>query len=84
MLSLPLAGDGERLAREARRDDIHKSTLGLPVEGSDVVPDREHGEQTVPLAAEEHLPAVRGDFHGADGTEAAEDPAEDPAASSGK
>jgi len=32
--------DGEWLAREARRDEIHASSPWSPVEGGDVVPDR--------------------------------------------
>ena len=35
-----LPGDGERLAREARRDEIHDPTPWSAVEGGKVVPDR--------------------------------------------
>jgi hypothetical protein len=38
--ALPLAGDGPRLTREARRDEIHDSTPRLASEGRNVVPDR--------------------------------------------
>ena len=37
---LPLARDGERLARIARSDDIHRSTPRAAVEGGNVVPER--------------------------------------------
>lgn len=40
LLPLPLAGDGERLARVARRDEIHDSTPRSAVERGQVVPDR--------------------------------------------
>ncbi len=65
--SAALAGEGKGLAREPRRDDIHEATPGSPVEGADVVPDREQGKQTVPLAAQEDFPTVGFDFHRADG-----------------
>jgi hypothetical protein len=84
VLALPLSGDAERLAREARRDDIHESTPWLSVEGSHVVPDREQGEHTVPLTPQQDFAAERFDFHGADGAETAEDSPEDAGASSGK
>jgi hypothetical protein len=43
-------GDAERLAREARRDDIHASTPASAVEGDKVVPDRSvtHGRVSHP------------------------------------
>lgn len=45
-----LSGDAERLAREARRDDIHASTPASAVEGGNVVPDRSvtHGRISHP------------------------------------
>ena len=36
----PLARDGERLARVARREDIHRATPWFAVEAGNVVPDR--------------------------------------------
>jgi hypothetical protein len=35
-----LAGDGERLTRVSRRDEIHRSTPRASVEGSQVIPER--------------------------------------------
>jgi hypothetical protein len=35
-----LTGDGERLARESRSDEIHASTPRCAVEGVEIVPDR--------------------------------------------
>ena len=35
-----LAGDGERLARIARSDDVHRAAPWAAVEGSNIVPDR--------------------------------------------
>jgi hypothetical protein len=40
-------GDAERLAREARRDDIHASTPASAVEGAKVVPDRSFTQRRV-------------------------------------
>lgn len=40
LLRVALAGEGDRLARESRRDDIHDSTPRSAVEGRDIVPDR--------------------------------------------
>jgi len=37
---LPFARDGERLARIARSDDVHRAAPRAAVEGSNVVPDR--------------------------------------------
>ena len=82
--SKPLPGDRERLAREATSDDIHEATPRSTVEGSDVVPDREHGEHAVPLAPQQDFSAVRLDFHGADGLEPEEMGAEESPTSSGK
>ena len=65
-----LPGDGERLAREAASDDIHEATPRSSVEGSDVIPDREHGKHAVPLTPQQDFSAVRLDFHGTDGAEA--------------
>lgn len=36
----PLPGDGERLARVSRRDEIHNSTPASAIEGGKVAPDR--------------------------------------------
>jgi hypothetical protein len=36
----PPAGDRERLARIARKDDVHRATPRAAIEGSDIVPDR--------------------------------------------
>jgi hypothetical protein len=80
--SLPC--EAEWLTGEARSDDMNCATPGSAVESSDVVPDREQGQHAVALASEEHFPAVRGDFHGADGPEVGEDPAEDPSTSAAK
>jgi hypothetical protein len=43
----PLAGKTVRLARDAAKDEIHKSTPGSPVEGPEVVPDGRRGNPAV-------------------------------------
>ena len=40
VVSCPLSGDGPRLARVARSDEIHDSTPRVAVEGLEIVPDR--------------------------------------------
>lgn len=77
-------GAGKGLTGEAASDDIHAATPGSSVEGAGVIPDREQGEQTVPLATEEHFPVIREDFHTADGAPAEEGGAEESATSAGK
>ena len=77
-LSDMLSSDAPRLAREAARDDVNEATPRSPVEGLDVVPDREQGEQTVPLPPQEDFPAERLDFHGANGSPSKEGGSEQP------
>jgi hypothetical protein len=78
------AGLRERLAREACSDDIHEATPLSPVEGSDVVPDREQVQHAVSLPAQEHLSAVRLFFHGGNATPSEEPGPEEAPTSSGK
>lgn len=80
LISAALAGDGERLARESRSDNIHRSTPRSTVKGSDVIPNWEHGKQTVGLPPQQDFPAVRLDLDGADGFESEEFRSKDPPA----
>jgi len=82
VFSFSFSGNREGLARESSRDDIHKAVPGTPVECADVVPYREHGKHTVSLASEEHFPAIRLFFHGADGPPSEKLPGEEPPANS--
>ena len=72
------------LARKSSRYDVNHPAPRSPVEGSDVVPDWEQGQQTVPLASEEHLSGVRLDFHGAGGAPSEQGASENSASSAGK
>jgi hypothetical protein len=71
-----LASDRERLAGEARRDNIHAATPRLAVEGSHVVPDGERRQVPFFLASSEHLSAVRVDFNSAHDSVSKQDRAE--------
>jgi hypothetical protein len=75
---------GDVLAREATRDEIHRSTPGSAAKSSNVVPDRERWEVAVPLPGEEDASAVRVDLNGADRPPSEEVPCEESATSSGK
>lgn len=79
-----LACDGEWLAREPASDDIHESTPGSAIEGSGVFPDREQGQQAVPLSSEKHFATVRIDLDRADRAEPDNRATEDSPTSSGK
>jgi hypothetical protein len=48
--SIALSGNANVLTGEASGDDIDVSAPRLPVEGSDVIPDRKGGEHSVPLS----------------------------------
>ena len=65
------------LAREAPADDVDVSPPGLAIEASDVIPDGEGREQSVPLTVQEHLPAVGINLDSADGAPAQQEPAQD-------
>ena len=79
-----LSGTGDVLARESARDDIHESSPGSPVEGLDIVPDWEEGEQSIPLSLEEDLLAVGLKLNGTDGAPSEELASENPSTSPGK
>jgi hypothetical protein len=64
--SLAGAGNTDVLAREAARDDIHKSSPRSPVEGSHIVPDGEWLKASVVLAGHEDSPGVLVAFDGTD------------------
>lgn len=78
------AGDAEGLTRETGSDDIHSITPGLSVEGSNIVPDREHGKHTVALSPQERLATVRLNFHCSDRTPSKYARSEETPTSSGK
>jgi len=73
--SCTFAGHTDVLAREAARNDIHKASPGLSVEGSHVVPDREGFEASIVLSGHEHPSGVVVALDCADGA-----PSEQPAA----
>lgn len=56
------------LAGNSRRNEIHRSTPGSPVEGSHVGPDRKRLKVSVVLALHENPPAVVVDLDGAHGS----------------
>jgi len=49
-IGLPLAGDGEGLAGESGRDHVNPALKLMAAKCSDVVPNREHVQQTVALS----------------------------------
>ncbi len=67
------SGGAERLAREARSDDIHKAAPGLAAKCANIVPDGCVVEQAVSDAGLEDLGAVGIGFNVADGA-----PSEEP------
>jgi hypothetical protein len=62
----------ERLAREATRNEIHRSTPRSAVEGADVVPYGEASEAVIVLAGDEGRSRSRVDFDGGGGPESEE------------
>ncbi|KKM98043.1 hypothetical protein LCGC14_1162030 [marine sediment metagenome] len=80
-----LSGHAEGLTRKPRRDDIHASSPGLPVEGPDVIPDRGVIEELVCDSGFDDLDAVGVSLDVADDS-MSEEPAgsEESAACSGK
>lgn len=77
------AGHGHVLAREPTTDDVDAASPVAPVEGPHVVPDREPGQEPIPLPLQQHVSAVGLDLDSAHGSMPEKDPAEDasPAAS---
>jgi hypothetical protein len=63
-----VASDGDVLAREAARHDIHQTAPRSSVEGSHIVPDWEGGQVAVVLSGHEDGASVWLDFDGADGS----------------
>tara|TARA_R110000824_G_scaffold42788_2_gene125540 strand:+ start:2622 stop:2978 length:357 start_codon:yes stop_codon:yes gene_type:complete len=81
---LLLTGNGEGLTWEARRDDIHASTPGSPVEGLHIVPDWEVLKESISLSLLEGFDAVGLALNGADGSPSKESGAKEASASPGK
>ena len=79
-----LAGVGHVLAREAAAHDVDAPSPGGPVEGSDVVMDRELLEESVALPRLEDAPAVGVKFDRAHAAVAEQHAAEDAAADAGE
>jgi hypothetical protein len=83
-IALPSACAGPRLAREARRDEIHDATPLLAIECPDVIPDREHGKHAVSLATQQDLSAVVAFFDRRNRSVLKQERSEQAPASSGK
>tara|TARA_R100000808_G_scaffold25028_1_gene60618 strand:- start:4560 stop:4838 length:279 start_codon:yes stop_codon:yes gene_type:complete len=81
---LLLTGNGEGLTWESRRDDIHASTPGSPVEGLHIVPDGEVLKESVSLSLLEGFDAVGLALNGADGSPSKKSGAKEASASPGK
>lgn len=71
------AGGTDVRARESAADHVNGAPPGVPVEGADVVPDREAGELSVALAGQENAPAVGIKLDSTDGAPSKETPAQD-------
>jgi hypothetical protein len=56
------ASNCDVLTREPAANDIDKSAPWLSIEGSDIIPDREPGQDVVPLTGKQDLSAVRLNF----------------------
>jgi len=85
VVNSPLSpGNGERLAREARSDDIHDSTPRPPVEIANVRPDRERIEMAVFLPREQDSLPVGVMLDRADGSPSKQLRPEQPATSACK
>lgn len=78
------AGGGDVLARETASDDIHHATPGASVKGLHVIPDWEGGQAAIGLPGHEDAAGVVVEFDGADGSETAEETAENSATSAGE
>jgi hypothetical protein len=63
--SCALSGCADVLAREAARYHVNKSAPWLPVEGLNVIPDRERFETSVVLSGDQNIPCVGVPFDGA-------------------
>jgi hypothetical protein len=57
--STPETGAGDKLAGDTGVEHVNESAPWLPIEGSHVIPDGELGQDSVALALQEDLPAVR-------------------------
>ncbi len=79
---LLLPCDTERLAREARRDDIHHSSKRAPVEGSNVVPYRKRRDVPFVLPLEQDGSGVLVELDTCDGSDSCEVASENAAANS--
>lgn len=66
----PFACDGDVLAREASRNHVNNSSPGMPVEGLNVIPDRERRENAVILSGEQYACGIGVPLDGADGAPA--------------
>lgn len=64
--SRTLTGTANVLAGEASADDIDNASPRPPVEGSDVIPDRERIQALIQLPLSQYAPAVLVHFDGAD------------------
>jgi hypothetical protein len=84
VLSALLSGKAERLARKPCGNDVDSTSPGVSVEGSDVIPDRESIEASIPLSLEQDSPAVFVDLNGADCPPSEQSACEQSSASSGK
>jgi hypothetical protein len=78
------AGAADSLARESAADDVDEPAPEFPVEGSDVIPDRERLESVVALPSDKRCLGERFDFHRANGSPAKQLSSEQSAACPGK
>jgi hypothetical protein len=72
------------LARKARMDNVHAAMPGRPGKVAYVVPDREGGQEAVPLALHEHTLTVGVDLDGADRNVSHQEATEEAAAAAGE
>ena len=79
-----LPGCGNVLAGKSAGDEVNPPTPGVPVEGANIVPDGEPGQESVPLSLEEDRPRVFLQLDGADWHMAEKESAKDSATGSGE
>jgi len=72
------------LARKSSGDEIDPSSPRDTVESSDIIPDGEPGQESVPLSLEQDTPRVFFQFNGADWDMAEKESAEDSSPGSGE
>ena len=80
--ALPCGADV--LARKPTGDEVNPPSPGVPVEGANIVPDGEPGQESVPLSLEEDRPRVFLQLDGADWHMAEKESAKDSATGSGE